>query len=650
MYRRSTYTPTALWTSQWIDGIFVFCPDMKKDLIINGVGIGEHSFNVSGIISEITERVIKPGYNYVTLAPRRAHMPAEDIIKWAEFLADNQIYFRFSGIFRDAHDIDDGKISPEIIQRIKEIAGEYFLGDSLAEMGSSLGAKMPGYYTCGDSNYETKGRSEPELRFDFDNVKQAHDYFIETVSHVTELDRRAGVPNTMSVEATALVKYVVESGVNLPIAELMCGSPDVILSAIRGTVKAFGLERWGTHIAHEWYGGLRHSDTLKRKRLSLGYKYSYMAGSSIFELESGDALLSSYGEIHERDSELCRDYRLALDEINEIIKSDSRPIGGPKVKLAFVYGLHDAWCGWGASSLWNQFFRKEWGHGPAEYSWRILDELGSKRSWSDVANYGDEDTSALPAHGMYDIIPIEADTDTLSKYDYLIFLGWNTMTEENADKLTEYVRRGGHLLMSAAHLNMSEKRDGELKLLPTEKLEALFGCRFLGEIRSTNDGVKFRSDGEGTDILYPATKSLICDPLYSAGYVRYARFMLTGANARELAFVSDSFLDRISNLPAVIENRIVKGSATLVCAIDYPGHPACYPLYRAMVRETVSASAREAAIRVIGSDRLRYAVYEGDKIYLLNTDYDLPINVRLKKAGKELDITLDPLEMRALIF
>ena len=87
---------------------------------------------------------------------------------------------------------------------------------------------------------------------------------------------------------------------------------------------------------------------------------------------------------------------------------------------------------------------------------------------------------AFLSFGMYDIVPIEADVEHLSRYDYLIFLGWNSMTEENMDKLAEYVRRGGHLLMSAAHLNASTVRGGEYTPVSNDKIKSLFGCELTG--------------------------------------------------------------------------------------------------------------------------------------------------------------------------
>ena len=57
---------------------------------------------------------------------------------------------------------------------------------------------------------------------------------------------------------------------------------------------------------------------------------------------------------------------------------------------------------------------------------------------------------------------------------------------------------------------------------------------------------------------------------------------------------------------------------------------------------------RSAEVRVIGSDRVRYSVYEGGKLYILNTDYDMPVSVRIEAYGKTAALTLDSLELRTV--
>lgn len=108
---------------------------------------------------------------------------------------------------------------------------------------------------------------------------------------------------------------------------------------------------------------------LKRKRLELAYKYTYISGANIILMESGDEILDSYGQKYDASSELCQDYRRVLTETANYAKSDNRPVGGPLVNFAFVSGRYDGWSGFCGSSLWAQFGRSEWGHKDSEYSW-----------------------------------------------------------------------------------------------------------------------------------------------------------------------------------------------------------------------------------------------------------------------------------------
>ena len=619
---------------------------MDRDIILNGVHIGEHGFDLDGVKNEIHERCIKPGLNFVTLRPgyvgRREPIEQKYFIEWAKYLAENKIYFVFLYTVQHAPDGRESFFDAETVAKMQEIAGEYYIGDMIGETGSSYACKFPAYYNRG----EGRGRGRTKLKTDYPDMKAAHEGYIANVSKYVAVDKRLGFSEVVSVEATGLNKYNAEAGVTIPMLELMCGNPDVHVSSLRGVARSIDSKMWGTYVAHEWYGGMRHEDTLKRKRRELAYKYAYLAGTNALCLESGDELISAYGYNYGSDSELCEEYRKVIEDMMEYIKTDARPVGGPKVKVAFVSGLHDAYGGWGGSSVWNQFHREEWGHNEAEHSWRLLDSIGTKRTWNDIANFGDNDLSAYPAYGMYDIVPIEADVEHLSRYDYLIFLGWNSMTEENMDKLTEYVSRGGHLLMSAAHLNTSTVRGGEYTHVLNDKIKKLFGCELTGEIYRTNDGVKFRDIAVDDGIVYPGSKDFFCDPIYSSGYVSWAKTHLCGGV--DTAFVSGAFIDDPGDCAAVIENKLGDGVATLVASVNYPGYAALFPLYNAIVREMITASARTADIQVLGSDRLRWAVYERDKLYLLNTDYDMPITVRIIKGNIEKDVTLDSLELKSI--
>lgn len=615
---------------------------MIRDTVISGVHIGQHSFEPDDIIKEIKDRCINQGMNMVTIRPpSKKYIPQEYYIKWAKFLFENEIYFSFVYAIQHAPKGMDCHLTKETVSEIKKIAGKYFLGDILGETGSSFACKFEGYYNSGDGSF--KDDYVPET--DIPDMETAHKKYIEFLNSYISVAKKMDMPHIVSVEATALNKYTLEAGTDISILELMCGNPEMLVSFTRGGARAYDLKLWGTYVAHEWYGGMRHDDILKRKRLELAYKYAYLSGSQIFCLESGDEAIGSYGQRHNKDSVLCSEYQKVISDFASFIKSDERPIGGPKAKVAFVQGNHDAWGGWGGSSLWNQFKRNEWGHGEAEHSWKLLEEIGAKRVWSDIANFGDNDLSALPAYGMYDVIPSEASKEFMCRYDYLIFVGWNSMTDEIYDKLLYYVSNGGKLLMTAAHLNYNTKRDSELILLDNEKLEKLFGCRYNGNIISSNGGVKFEYEAK-SGLMYPGAKDKTCDPIYSSGYVSYIDCDVT--TGVKTGVLSETFLNENEILPSVIENRVGKGCAILVTSINYPGNPSLYPLYRAIVREIITQSYRECEIKITSNGALRYSVYEGNKIYLLNTDYDFPINVNIQTPQKTLDTVLAPLELKTI--
>ena len=613
----------------------------KRDTILCGVKVGEHSFEPDALLTEISERVIKNNGNVVYIRTKFTQVESpENYLKWARFLAENKIYFWFGGTHRPPN-TNPSQFDAALVADLREIAGEYFLGDCISESGTAMACNFSGYYLA-------EGHT-PHPFPNCTDMEQARNGFVNTVAEHVKTNEALGMPNIIDIEPTALEKYNLQAGSRLPVLEVMPGDPDILFPFGRGAARAYGCKTWGALIAHEWYGGMRHSDPLKRKRLDLAYKYAYMQGANIIIMESGDEAIGAYNEPYPADSEICQDYRRVLLETANYIKADTRPVGGPKVKLAFVSGRHDAWGGFLGTSLWDQFHREDWGHGEAEFSWRMLDELNTSRKWTDISNFGAQDLSAFPAYGAYDVVPIEAGLDALCKYEYLIFAGWNSMTDEDMDNLTEYVRRGGKILMSVAHLNCNTSRNGALILPAHEKLEALLGCRFTGKIYKTNSGTKLYRDTLNEGFLYPGADSVQTrDPAFSGGYVEYAELTLCGA--KPLGLLSDSFEDLGSeeNFPSVIENRIEKGTVTLVTSTNYPGNPALYPLYRTLMREFVTASARSCDIKVIASDKLRYTVYEGSKLYLLNTDFDNKIFVTVDYGTEKKEILLQPGELLAL--
>jgi hypothetical protein len=152
-------------------------------------------------------------------------------------------------------------------------------------------------------------------------------------------------------------------------------------------------------------------------------------------------------------------------------------------------------------------------------------------------------------------------------------------------------------------------------------------------------------------VLYPATMDSSCDPICAGGFASYADIELIGAEVK--AVLTDTFgIDMDDNpRPVLIENRFGKGVVTLLATLEYPGSNSVYPLYRTIVREIFSASHRLCDIQVLSGEKLEFAVYRVGsrrKVYLLNTDYNVPVNAIVLACGKRHEITIPPVSLKML--
>lgn len=610
-----------------------------RDIVLNGIHIGEHDFIPEKIIDEIKSRCIDKGFNYAVLRPHGEGITQEDYCKWARYLAENKIYFMLLyTIKNDCTNIKESKLTRETVQKIKETAGEYFMGDLLGEPGSYFTIKSEGYFVP-----EHPAKPLQNIK----DMSEGEKNYIAYVSDYVRVDNELGIDDVACVDATMFSCYNIKSGVTIPILEVMIGNPEMLIAELRGAARAYGKKLWGTYIAQEWYGGKHHEDILKQKRLSLAYKYSYISGSNIFCLESGDEQLNSFGSFYDYDHEYCRLYREVLDEFNNFIKSDNRPCGGPKTKVAFVMGNNDGYGGGPQGShVWGQLTDRRWGSGDAEHSWRILDDISKSTDWYCSENFGKNDFSGHIPYGMYDIIPADSDFDVMAKYEYLFFVGWNTMTEDIYTNLVRYVKNGGRLLMTAAHLNTNPKRNGETTVINNGNVEELFGCRITGEFIS-GDGIKFASKSIIPDVLYPGLADYNKDggdPFYSFGYARYAKTLLCGGTAS--AILDDCFAPVTDKHDtAVVENKLGDGYAVLLTTLEYPGKDAVYTLYKTIVSILMCACHEQSDIKLYGSTKVKFAVYEGNVMYMLNTDFDSVCNAHVVYNNNETVYSLKPGEL-----
>lgn len=623
---------------------------MDRDFIYNGYRIGEYGLSFEELF-EIVEKKHSEGMNYVTISTGIDTKTGEpftqqDFIEWAKYLTDKKIFFSFGGGGQRAH----AGFTAETAKKMKEIAGKYFVSYELSELGTT--------YSCKPSGYE------PQMRTKWNDLQHAKDVFVNRVKGFCEENSMGGILDTTVVEPSSMVSYTCEAGATFPSMEFWPGDMEISAAFVRGTSTAYNCGRWGVYMAHEWYGGLRY-DKLKEKRFKMGYDYCYMAGGNYFINESGDERAGSHLDVEEAthnsgkdvmemigvdnfgyDHPVCQNYRNVMADFAKFTTQDVRPKGGPKVKVAFVRGNLDGYSFYrSGGSLWRGHLQPEYGYSSPEFAWRILDTIQSKRRWCDVHNYGEIDLSAAPAYGLYDVIPANVGADIFCKYDYLIFVGWNSMTEEIYSNLKEYVKSGGRLFMTAAHLNTSIKRDGSIDLLNNGDVSELFGCILdLQNPVHRDDGSKF-CKSIVPEISYPSLRFECGDPYFAEGYINYADVQLTTGVAA--ARLSNKFIDRdIESMPiSLVENKYGEGYAILMTNLEYP-YGAAVPMYQNIVREILTASHRNADIKVYGSDSIRFSVYEGDKVYLLNTDFDNQATATIDYGTHKVKFTLEPCEFK----
>ena len=211
------------------------------------------------------------------------------------------------------------------------------------------------------------------------------------------------------------------------------------------------------------------------------------------------------------------------------------------------------------------------------------------------------------------------------------------MTPEIMKTLRAYVEQGGNLFITAAH--MRDSIDREKKGSFVEGIEELVGAKLSEETFRCNDGFKFVKYSTVDGVMYPGTGNLTCDPAWSAGYTNYVKVEPT--TATPVCYVTDCFLREEEYLfPVITENKLGKGNVIFMATNEYPGAPEVFPLYKIMTKALLAASHRTSDLKVIGSDKLRFAMYEGEdkyKLYILNTDFNFENRVKVIFRGEETE-------------
>ena len=636
---------------------------MKKPLhMLTGINLVDYGFDPDTFLPLVKRFKVGENYggvfNYISVRLDQKMPTIEQLYEWAEYFRDNKVYFKIVGNHPRIGKLFS-RLTKEQFAKIKEIAGEYFAGEGIGEFGGWYSSKAKGYESCRGSENPVQGLK---------TCDEAVEVYKRQIGKIVSLIKEHEVGNILSTQAVAFLPYDFEAGVDEGIVEVAPRNMEQIMAFGRGAHRAYKKEALGAWLAHEFYGGYHQFDPLKEKRFTSEYYSLYLGGYDYVCLESGFREIHSHVDAVIPEGEaLPASYLKEATDFANFCNKDIRPgKNGPITKVAFVQGNLDGFAYGNSSSLWGQYYDKKWGFAAPEFSYRILDEVYHSCEWNDGKNFGDFDYSCSPGYGQYDVIPATCPLDVMKNYEWVIFCGWNTMTPELCETFKAYVKGGGKLFITAAHMRDSVDRAEKGKFVLG--LEELVGANLSENTFNSNDGYKFVKYSTIDGVMYPGTKTLMCDPAWSAGYTDYVKINPT--TATPVCFLSDTFgrpketnnsdcdaemdsteITDMSLVPIITENKYGEGNVIFMATSDYPGAPEVFPLYKMMVKQILAASHRTADIKVIGSDKIRFAVYEDErkyKLYVFNSDYNMKQFVKVIFKGEEKELLIDSVGLEIL--
>jgi len=605
-----------------------------------------HGFLVGSSIPPGVEQAklhhqLKQGDIILTPLPKNK----DDAMAVAAYCKDQQLHLCFSELLhRGSYDlckswgkiIDRGDFySKQEYDNIVDAGGDYYFGRiSVGEIGGVL--YWPKAYTINRrvKNYECL----PALATHAQAEKAYVAYCRKWLDHER---RKLGKGLLLNVESSMLFKYHCMAGVDFLCLEAMPGDPHLMHAAIRGAARTYH-KKWGSHIAMQCYGGCNF-DELYEKRWRTSVFYAHITGADFVYPESGHYTYSNPARKQEFafNSPQMKRVRSVIREAWQFARIHRRPDGGPKTTLGVLHGKHDGTPGLWNRYAWGQYFDDKWLEGPAERGWRLVDQFHRKQDWPKETVQGEIDFSGNPPYGQYDVVPVEADLKQLGRYSCLICLGWNTMTAEIYDKLKSYVRSGGRLVMFLPQLSTRTDRAKAMRLYKRGDFSDLFGVQIKGRFDKDMRGIKCREDSSVGSWRFPLWRTNT-DPRFIGNFTP-ARVKVTSGTI--ISSWSDFYHHRspkeLLDHPMLVENSVGRGKAWLVTAWEYPADEGLERFTDDLLR--VVNQGEQGSIRLLSSDRVRYAVYEDklpgsrhklEVIYLLNTDPDCDVLSKLQVRGR----------------
>jgi len=415
--------------------------------------------------------------------------------------------------------------------------------------------------------------SDPREPYASPDMKTAMEHYLNYLK--TEVDKaHAVVPNAAFGDASGGHRYCYMAGADFIRTETMVPHTQHICSQARPAAEVFRNGEWGVHIAIQHCFQPYSETHLGQFFLSM-YQPWMMGANMIYEEDSLFLLFKE--ERQTWDDALTKGKRDMMRNFYRFVKTHPRR-GRCQRSIAFLEGRYAApfngfICGSEQTpdySVWGLFGNSapEWGHRQPEKCRQLLDVLMPGASTQPLNQRFDKRRfffSGTP-FGDFDETPIEASADYLGQYKLLLNLGWNTMIEEDYDKLTDYVHRGGVLLTGIPQFSQHIRRDflkdmQDLALWNNGDLSDLCGIRVLGP--GTPYSGQWNAAGRET-FAEPQLSALPNHSPDEDGEARAAAVILEGAEM--VAW------DAANGTPLLVKKQVDQGWVYTFTLWAYPGH------------------------------------------------------------------------------
>jgi hypothetical protein len=460
-----------------------------------------------------------------------------------------------------------------------------------------------------DDNVHTRMRYNPSAyvtdvgacRFITRNPLQKRDMKVAATEGIKNLIRQHG-DEVYHTGPSVLFKYFMQAGWKRVGAETMYNSMELIQSFLRGVADSYGFTPHGVHHALQWCSA-PHDAPEHSRRYRLALYISYMQGATDINTEEGLWHMEENYARFNRFSDACREHLKQQQDFHKYLATHTRH-GKFYTPMALVHGRYDGFVGFRRDFTWGWFPIDDYEKGnntDAENSWDLM-KVFYPQSRPGESIYRHPCPTDKPQGyytstplGCVDTLPIEQAPFGEISYGALAFMGYNCYEKEDFDRLEAYVKNGGRLMLTMAHMTdttlLSDIRAGRLNYCETAF-----------------------SFTEGAPKMQNACVNGVEIPL------------CVNAKAGEV-------LARTDDGKALVSRYAYgKGEVILFHAGVYPSHAAICELYGKMLKDTmVELTSKEPSWVSCGED-MQFTVYDdGDtrEIYLIAPDwYNAPDSLR----------------------